>query len=454
MRAIGYIVVLRVALLFSSGLSNTMLLPVTPERVIVAENGHFIPPSGQGNYLYMRGAFFIPEDFSRAAVQIVGTSKLILYCNKKVVARLVLPRYRTETVDITWMVKSGKNHLAASISNICLTGDRTARMAIKVWYFDRRGQKHMARFPAGWRAVVNYPAEQRMRVDWLDERYVDETWEQPGWEGSKRIAAVALPHHATLHFPLRGSVIASLYGSLGSGAFTKRFHLGEHPNSGFIRVLPSGPSNLTLNGYTITQIDKNFQEISCYPITPYLRKGFNTIQVRVLDSSKPHTLFLEGLFLNRNGDLTDRIETDASWNYTGMSTGVVKLRDIANTKLPMVAQPLTPTLLTIAKVIKYKVIFRLLILGIVWVDIGWFIKKCRQYNINENSINPLAFYIYLAPLICLGGAYFAARDVRIVDNFAHHPLVLFLAALLLVATRCCVYRDVKQWKQRKGERSF
>ncbi len=200
---------------------------------------------------------------------------------------------------------------------------------------------------------------------------------------------------------------------------------------------------MDLNGYNIAQLFDKSMDVKYLSVSSYLKKGENTVSAIFYDKEKPHSLFLDGYFFSKNGELIKSISTDKSWECSNPETDLIEINSISDFSPAIRLARVSPSVSTRAKIMLYKGFVLFLCMGLFITESRIFIKRYQGKFLKRELAIFVATYTYLVPFLIFLSAYLFSRDVRIADALAYHPIIILSSLGILILSRIAICLEME-----------
>jgi 4-amino-4-deoxy-L-arabinose transferase-like glycosyltransferase len=283
-------------------------------------------PGGTISQTYYRKKIYISEAPRRASLKIIAPDAYTIYLNGEPVGNaLSLFRNVTGVYDITSRLEIGTNVLAVLTTRRTYPG--TARIAVEGEYEDWHGTRVPIVSDATWKVAPYRQRQPDAGPLWLDRHFDDTNWEKAKTDGTP-----GPDDHGTVLFPpwiftgtLDGYWVWPQEATADKGYFRHTLDLPSGPRDAWLRVATSAGFSLVVNGVPIAEQEGPSQEalpsqplrVHIYDVTPYLRRGPNSIALKAYTKRTDRRVYADGLIVERSGK-EHLLGTSSAWRSSAV----------------------------------------------------------------------------------------------------------------------------------------
>jgi hypothetical protein len=394
-----------------------------------------------------RKEIYISQEVKRAWVKVAAPDDYVLYANgSRVDGRDRISTCVSGVHDLTGRLEKGVNVIAVQVQRKTRPGPALA--VVEGAVESTGGRTTPFASDATWKASSVEERQKKGAVRWYARNFDDSRWKpaRTGWARPPGPVEPETVNPRIVTCPFNARWIWHPSHNATTAYFTRDFVLPSGCEDAWIRV--SGDENYVLLVNDVKTGTGQFGgSFAIQDITPLLRKGRNTIGVKVWGDASVHGLYLEGFVSGRDGSetgiatgrdwkvivpptSTDRLPepSDPSWkeaaplgDYLSRPWGILSMQVRENT-LPFDYQ-LKNGMKTAA-----FVLFVSLLVFLLWRVSGAVISRARGVSAAEGCLRDSVGHI--APLLLLLIACGLGYDYRFPADFPFHKAVL--AAVVFV----------------------
>jgi hypothetical protein len=427
----------------------------------------FITTPGGGANGYFRKEVYLPAQVKDAWVKVASTNAAFtLLLNGKTVGVIQDPQREAVGVyDLAPYVVVGKNVLALAVRSGTFGSAPKARA--EGGFRDFQGHETDFSTDGTWNAYSRFVAQGNLTLPWYAPDFLPEI---PGaGQGFAEVLEAPKAREARLltfppdlfRLPSPSFWMAPTEAGATSAVFSSRFEITGPYQGAWARVASPCGFSLALNGLPLfarpvpIPAEKQLQvpSLEIHDVSPYLRPGTNTIDVRVAGSGSAPAAALDLLVAGPLG-LQTAIASGAEWQVRGAgpfwggdAAGTAPVVHWADVPWPVVgnlpkeveADP--PPAREVARWFREGAAIALVafICALLeWLLFGWLAKAVGTGLSFPEALRYDAV-LRLPVLLLLGTLYLLRYDVRLDPAFAFTPAMLFLAYLVLVVLRLALF---------------
>jgi hypothetical protein len=285
----------------------------TPHRYRVGwSEARWLTPGNGSPQAYFRGELYAPDTPRDAWVYVSATDGYTLTLNGDAVGGNTFVSLNASGVhDLTRMLRHGKNVIGVSVHRSSYPG--AASVLVEGAYIDQGGRTIRFASDDGWRTAS------------FERRQGDNRWDSVDFDASSWPVADAGGGaepgrtHTIAHEPLgiasapEGKWIWHPDMRVRESAFIKVFNLNGRVKDGWIRIAADRSYDLTVNDAGVAGNRLFESGLHVYDIAPYLRRGENSIVIRVSAPYAPRGLLADGRIEAERAPSVDLSTSSSAW---------------------------------------------------------------------------------------------------------------------------------------------
>lgn len=363
------------------------------------ENANWITPQTESTSGYFRYSLILQEPVIHANITLSATEEFVLTVNEKIIKRKKLLLNNISGIfDISKHLQPGKNVIAINVTRH--TKGTIPAIIAKINWQDSSNNTKSVYTNENW--ISNYINENNPNhlLSWSDINYNDLNWEK-----SRKLLFSSMD----TSYPV--NTAPSIYKLFPTGQwisgdtvsnytiFNRKLYLDTNQvNSAWLGVSANGDYSLSINNVLVTTEESSLRRMDLINITPFISRGNNVINIKVVTNTSIPKLLASGVVLLDDSNLF--FSSDRKWSIVKINKDDNFLNTTSlipsNTPALNSLEISTPDEISIINANRIS-IYSGIILLITLMFYYYFIRynSCSNKNLNISALIPA----YLSPYI-------------------------------------------------------
>lgn len=396
-------------------------------------------PSPQG---YFRKEFYLSYPVKEAWIKVGATDSYILYVNGKTIAsENPLITNAAGIYDIRPHLVPGKNIIGVEVRRNVFP--RPISVIIEGEYLYALGETHLFFSDSSWQESSMEESQDKGEIPWHSEEFNAQTWSYSQIANESLIPDIPplFIHPELISSPIQGKWLAPRHPGLQTSTFYNTFEIPFEFQDAWIRIKANDNHKITINGVSPTTKESPQNTLSIFNVTPFLKKGENTIEITITALKSPVPRLIIDGFLLVSGEVKGFLATDSTWKAIDSKTLQTEYATIVadySSFIDALVKQIDYFPLSVGYALKQMIkrlcciLFFTIIVFIFWVGSVFPIQYVNK-DIDRRNILKADAIFHLPVLVFLAGIYLLQYDIRFTPAFSFHKSFIIASIIMLLS---------------------
>jgi hypothetical protein len=416
------------------------------------KQGQWITTAAETPQGYFRKELYLSSNPLHAQVMVAATDSFALYVNGRTVdAKAQAFLHVSGIYDIGPYLRAGKNVIALASRKLTYPGP--AKVALEGLWFDQAGREHVISSDSSWKASSHEDSQSYGRISWYAQEFSADAWPPSQTSGIPSPAEVApVPIHPDL---LRVSSYGQWIGHADSrqrlAIFSHAFEVPRRVQGAWVRVAAIDSYKLTINSIPVASSAAPKPTFDIYDISPFLKKGMNTIAVSVAAIKGSSAQLLLDSIVAEPGHTQPILATSSAWTASGPGIANGSPAIVLTSSPSAIARLIRkPSLVSVPiSYIIVRIIRMLAVIGVLLSLTLIFWKGSSRLlchinpDINSDRASAIDAILHLPSVSLLVAVYLLQYDTRFDASFTFQEKFIYLSYGVLFVLRVITFFNNK-----------